>query len=187
VLPTTYGLIENMGPDVALSLDFVGETKCTLEPKDMHPGVLEARTNMCNDWVSRWITNIDPNVKRTYAIATLLHPCFKTYDFIDGFDLIPQSDKAWALRELRTEWLTVWKPRPKPLDAPAADAPAGDAMADAPTLAAATAGESPAVTQVTKKRKVTLGGLLSGRQEGDATPGGEGAGAGAGRAGAIPR
>eukprot|EP00966_Prymnesium_polylepis_P234856 5432228-Prymnesium_polylepis.1 len=103
VLPATYGVIENMGPTSPLALDFVGETDYTLEPKDMHPGVLEARTAMYNDWVSRWVTNIDPVVKRTYAIATLLHPCFKTYDFIDGFDLIPQSDKEWALRELRNE------------------------------------------------------------------------------------
>jgi hypothetical protein len=48
--------------------------------------------------------------------SRLLHPCFKAYDFIDGFDLIDQSDKAWALRELRTEWSAVWKPRPKPVE-----------------------------------------------------------------------
>ena len=55
------------------------------------------------NWMLRWVTNLDPAVKRVYAIATQLHPCFKTYDFIDGFDFIPESDKAWALQELRTE------------------------------------------------------------------------------------
>ena len=101
MLPATYALIEAMAPDSALRLDFVGEQAYTLEPKDMHAGVLEARTAMYDDWVLRWISNIDPMVKRTYAISTLLHPCFKKYDFIDDFDLIPQSDKEWALRELR--------------------------------------------------------------------------------------
>ena len=52
----------------------------------------------------------------TMFASRLLHPCFKAYDFIDGFDLIDQSDKAWALRELRTEWSAVWKPRPKPVE-----------------------------------------------------------------------
>jgi len=27
-------------------------------------------------------------------IATLLHPCFKTYDFIEGCALIPATDKV---------------------------------------------------------------------------------------------
>ena len=67
---------------------------------------------MHKDWVSRWITNLDPEVKRTYAIATLLHPCFKSYDFIDDFDFIDDSDKKWALGELRTEWKFQWKPKP---------------------------------------------------------------------------
>ena len=109
----------------------------------MHPGVLEARTEMYNDWVSRWITNIDPEVKRIYAIATMLHPYFKAYDFIDDFDLIPQGDKAWAIRELRNEWAIAWKPRPKPLDAPAAGAPADAPAADAPA-ADAPAADAPA-------------------------------------------
>ena len=56
-------------------------------------------------------------MKRTLAIATLLHPCFKSYDFIESFDLIDESDKEWARRELRTEWSTVWKPRPPADDA----------------------------------------------------------------------
>ena len=47
-----------------------------------------------------WIINIDPHAKRIYAIATLLHPAFKHYDFIDDFDLVPATDKAWALNEL---------------------------------------------------------------------------------------
>ena len=74
--------------------------------------------------------------------------------------MIPQSDKEWALRELRNEWATVWKPRPKPADAPAADAPADDAPSAAPP---ANEAQSPALDQVTKKRKVSLGSLLGSR------------------------
>ena len=107
VLPTVYGLIEGMAPETALTLAFPGTPSIELEPEDMHQGVLAARTAMHDDWVSRWITNLPDETKRTYAIATLLHPYFKDYSFIDGFDMIPSSDKEWALRELRTEWSTV--------------------------------------------------------------------------------
>eukprot|EP00966_Prymnesium_polylepis_P170657 3945023-Prymnesium_polylepis.1 len=156
-LPATYGLIENMGPEQPLTMDFTGEAAYELVVKDMHPGVLEARTDMYNDFVARWITNIDPMVKRTYAIATLLHPCFKTYDFIDSFDLIPKSDKAWALRELRCEWAASWKPRPAPVTAAATPVP------DVPKPAEQGAPATPPVEPLTKKRKVTLGSLLSSR------------------------
>ena len=153
VLPTVYSLIEGMGPDKALVMNFPEqEAAYELEPKEMHDGVLEARTDMYDDWVTRWITNIDPEVKRTYAIATLLHPYFKDYDFIDDFALIPPSDKAWALRELRSEWATVWKPRPPAVEE------AGPSQVPQPEVTVA----APTTAAVTKKRKVTLGSLLGG-------------------------
>ena len=147
---------------------------------------------MYDDWVRRWITNLAPEAKRTYAIASLLHPCFKTYDFVDNMELIPESDKAWALRELRTEWATVWKqtptlapaPAPTPSDAaaanpaadPTADPYAGsgwedhhtragrpDAAAAAPVAApAAAVATDDAAERPTKHRKMSLGGLLGG-------------------------
>ena len=125
---------------------------------------------MYDDWVSRWITNLDPAVKRTYAIATLLHPCFKLYEFIDDFDLIPQSDKVWALRELRTEWSTVWKPHKKTPVAASTD----EAATPIPANPAPTA-EQPGTSAKEppkKQRKVSLGGLLGGRikKEATATP-----------------
>ena len=169
VLPTIYGLIQDMAPESALTLAFPGSTAYDLEPDEMHSSVLEARTAMYDDWVLRWITNLPLETKRTYAIATLLHPCFKSYDFIDGFDLIPSTDKAWALRELRTEWSTVWKPRPKPIATeteptieptpcvlPADGAPGGGADAAAPA-------PPDKAMPLTKKRKVSLGSLLGGR------------------------
>ena len=157
VLPTVYGLIEGMAPETALTLAFPGTPSIELEPEDMHQGVLAARTAMHDDWVSRWITNLPDETKRTYAIATLLHPYFKDYSFIDGFDMIPSSDKEWALRELRTEWSTVWKPK-------AAEPTTTDgAPAPAPTPETAPAPEADAAPDPPKKaRKVTLG--AAGRQ-----------------------
>lgn len=172
VLPTTYGLIESMAPTMPLTLSFPGETAYELASKDIHPGVLKARTEMYDDFESRWVTNIDPKVKRTYAIATLLHPCFKTYDFIDDFDLIPQSDKAWALSELRFEWATVWKPRPKTLEPPEALEPSADSPkpADVPAATPGADASKAAVEPLTKKRKVTLGSLLGGRVKKEPAP-----------------
>ena len=111
---------------------------------------------MYDDWVRRWITNLAPEAKRTYAIASLLHLCFKTYDFVDNMELIPESDKAWALRELRTEWATVWKqtptlapaPAPTPSDAAAAN-PAADPTADPHTLVRAGRTTTPAPAGLT--------------------------------------
>ena len=160
VLPTVYCLIENMAPKQPLDLNFQGQAAYELKPEEMHPGVLAARTEMYDDWVLRWITNLDPEVKRTYAIASLLHPCFKTYDFIDGLDLIPQGDKALALRELRTEWTTVWKPPPKATEPAAAAAATLTTATEAPAAAATM--DSPAEPPK-KVRKVVLGGLLSSR------------------------
>ena len=145
VLPTVYSLIGNMAPEAHLTLAFPGEEEFELEPDEMHPGVLEARTAMHKDWVCRWITDLDPEVKRIYAMAALLHPCFKSYNFIDDFELILPTDKDWALQELRSEWATVWKPRPL----------AAKATANAPPVAPTAYG-----MPLTKKRKVTLGGLL---------------------------
>jgi len=66
---------------------------------------------MYRDWMRRWITELPQEVKRTYMIATLLHPCFKTYNFIEGWcALIPATVKVLAVGELRIEWATVWKP-----------------------------------------------------------------------------
>ena len=109
----------SVAPTSPLILSFQGQAPYELAPNEMHPGVLKARTAMYDDWVRRWITNLTAEVKRTYAIASLLHPCFKAYDFVDGLALIPAGDKAWALRELRTEWATVWKlSQPFPASAP---------------------------------------------------------------------
>jgi hypothetical protein len=185
VLPTVYGLIDGMAPETALTCSFQGAPSYDLEPSEMHKGVLEARTDMHTDWVSRWITNLPPETKRTYAIATLLHPCFKSYDFIDEYAFITSADKAWALRELRTEWATVWKTKPEAAAGPSsANAPVADAPADAPANAAGSAdppvdengfplspmpapAPAPAPAPVPavqeppqKKRKVSLGSLL---------------------------
>ena len=45
VLPTVYSIIEGMGPDKALVMNFPQqEAEYSLEPNEMHQGVLEART-----------------------------------------------------------------------------------------------------------------------------------------------
>lgn len=105
VLPTLYTMIENLKPDAPLICDFPGEEKYQLLPHEMHSGVLAARTKLHADLVSRFITNLDENSKRQYAIATLLHPCFKEYLFLGASD----AEKTWALSELLTEWRTYWK------------------------------------------------------------------------------
>ena len=71
-----------------------------------------------------------------------------------------------SLRELRTEWSTVWKPRP-----PAAAPPAATTTATSPAATAAARDEvvreivdAPAAAEAPKKaRKVFLSGLLGGR------------------------
>ena len=58
VLPTVYGLIDGMAPDAPLMLSFPGQQPYQLEASEIHPGVLAARTDMHDDFVSRWITNL---------------------------------------------------------------------------------------------------------------------------------
>lgn len=77
VLPTVYGIIKGLAADAPLILAFPGKPEYELEPEEMHPGVLEARTKMYHDWVARWISNLPSEVKRIYAIATMLHPYLK--------------------------------------------------------------------------------------------------------------
>ena len=74
----------------------------------------------------------------------------------EAYYLIPTSDKAWALRELRSEWVTVWKPAQQATPVPA------------PTPAPATAAVGRRAP--TKKRKVTLGSLLAGRGKKETLP-----------------
>lgn len=105
VLPTMYNLINDLRPDAPLICDFQGEDTYQLLPCEMHPGVLKARNELHADLVARFITNLDLNAKRQYAISTLLHPAFKEYIFPGASD----AEKTWAMRELRTEWRTHWK------------------------------------------------------------------------------
>ena len=97
----------------------------------MDSGVHAARTEMYHGFMSRWELSLVPGVKRVCVIASLLHPGFKDCDFIDGLDFIPASDKAWALRELRTEWRHVWM---KPQNQPKANEATADAVAQLPAL-----------------------------------------------------
>eukprot|EP00966_Prymnesium_polylepis_P289306 6682894-Prymnesium_polylepis.1 len=88
-------------------------------------------------------------------MSTLLHPCFKDYSFIDEYDFIDASDKAWALQELRSEWKFKWKPAatagtssdPPPT---VADPPANSPTATAPAPAPA---PEPAPQPIKKQRK----------------------------------
>lgn len=180
VLPTIYGLIEGMSPEAPLILSFQCQKAYELMPREMHSGVLTARSSMYDDWVSRWITNLPLEVKRTYAIATLLHPCFKKYEFIDNLSFIPITDKAWALRELRTEWMTVWK-TPSVVATPTAAVATAEAtpearatgkddttadtgpIADMGSACPATNDVNAQTASATKHRKVSLGALLGAR------------------------
>ena len=85
MLPTVYALIDVTKPTEPLTLSFPGVDDYELKPDEMHAGVLEARTAFHNDVKRRYVTEIDPAHKRTNAIATLLHPCFKDYDFINDY------------------------------------------------------------------------------------------------------
>lgn len=173
VLPTIYNIIDSLSPSSPLQLHFPGEAPYELTPAEMHPPVLAARTLMHMDWMERWVDQLDRAVKRTLAIATLLHPSFKEYDFIDDLDFIPAGDKSWALRELRNEWLFVWKL--KTLKARTVDGQPSDSASGAVDLTTEGELEGAAVLEqnkgsmvqttcedvsYTKKRKVTLGGLL---------------------------
>ena len=195
VLPTVYNLIAGTAVAAPLLCSFVNVDDYELSPSEMDPGVLNARTELYDNMVLRWVTNLDPKIKRIYAIATQLHPAFKDYSFIDGLSFVAASDKAWALAELKSEWKYNWKIKPlKPSVAssssgmaslPAADNLPLDAteprlspeveMIDGsnPNEQAVQNAQEAAVEEVTitgskgngdgtlsKKRKVSLGGLL---------------------------
>ena len=171
VLPTLYGLIDSLSPSMPLHLSFPCMAAYELEPEAMDTGVREARTTMWDDMVRRWITQLPLETKRTYAIATLLHPCFKKYDFIDAYpSLVQSSEKQWAIRELRTEWLTVWKPQAQAVQQGAGPS---TSLVVAPALLNE---NEPASTELaagqaaTKKRKASLGSLLSGGKARAPTP-----------------
>ena len=190
VLPTTYALIADINPQAQLDLSFPGVAAYSLQPNEIHKGVLAARTALYTDTLRRFVTDIDPAHKRVYAIATLLHPCFKDYSFIDAYDFIDVSDKAWALQELSSEWKFQWKPKPKPpsaagssADPPAAaDPPVAADSPGPPTVtsqsptrtsprrppAAAAPPPEPAPEPVKKARKVTVGVPAQGQGKGGA-------------------
>jgi hypothetical protein len=141
VLPTVYNIIEITKPAAPLIFDFPGmATPTQITAGEMIPGVLDARTDFHEDWVDRFVTNLDPVAKRQYAIATLFHPYFKAYDFVGS----TAQEKMWALSEMRNEWLFTWKP--KATAAETATAPEQQPGSSA--------------SHATKKRKVSLGSVL---------------------------
>lgn len=105
VLPTIYTLINELQPSASLKCCFAGEDPYQLQPHEIDKDVLSARDTLHSDLVSRFITNIDQTSKRQYAIAALLHPCFKEYTFPGASD----EERRWALVELNTEWRHHWK------------------------------------------------------------------------------
>mmetsp|Transcript_37436 Transcript_37436/g.85798 ORF Transcript_37436/g.85798 Transcript_37436/m.85798 type:complete len:205 (-) Transcript_37436:1-615(-) len=130
---------------------------------------------MHEDWLIRWTRTIDPAVKRTLAIASLLHPMFKSYKYADGKSFVPPGEGEWATRELRTEWHTIcteWKPC-KSSKEKKSEASAGSSSTDPIPLSEGTqplttADDAEAAPidadklaiSYTKKRKVSLGSLF---------------------------
>eukprot|EP00967_Tisochrysis_lutea_P038977 scaffold46765_cov39-Tisochrysis_lutea.AAC.1 len=110
VLPTIYGLIDGLAPHTPLKVSFCNATPYDLAPGQLEAGVMEARTLLYDDFKRRWVSQLPFETKRTYAIAIMLHPCFKHFDFVDEYTFTLASDKAWAKRELMTEWLAAYKP-----------------------------------------------------------------------------
>lgn len=174
VLPTLYHLIENTSPGTSLLFSFPGSREYELLPHEMHQGVLAARTALHEDLLDRWVTKLDCNVKRTFAIASLLHPFFKDYAFIEGLSFIPAGEKAWALKELRTDWEYVWSQH-KEIKETEEDVVMVDLEADvtatrvnAASDASASISPPPSVAHqetdaheaAPKKRKLSVGGLL---------------------------
>ncbi|KAL1514647.1 hypothetical protein AB1Y20_003739 [Prymnesium parvum] len=180
ILPTIYNLMESMTADANLVLAFQGERPYELQPDEMHAGVLAARTLMFQDFKCRWIDNLKDDAKRVYAISTLLHPCFKSYSFIEDLSFIPAADKRWALKELRTEWQFSWnidsdkqvedEPNKEvvELDGEEASPTAGTAAQATPGEDMAPATSSPQL--IKKKGKVTLGGLLVKKKRAELLP-----------------
>jgi len=171
VLPTVYNLIETCESSSVLSCSFSGADPYELQPDEMHSGVLEARTALHDDLFRRWITKLPPETKKVYAIATLLHPCFKDYSFIDEYAFVSAADKPWALSELRNEWRINWKNKPLRMPAPevaAAPAPASPAPAATATPTTTAPAPTPAAP-ITKPsahgvKSVSLGSLLGKRK-----------------------
>ena len=103
VLPTIYALIRGVVRTAGIWMAHPTMTEVEyyeLPVAQIIPGVLEARTAMCDDWIARWITCLDLNYKRTLVIATQMHPYFKSYAFIDAYSFVPTEDRAWALSAL---------------------------------------------------------------------------------------
>ena len=59
VLPTVYVLIDVVKPSEPLALSFPGVDAYELQPDEMHAGVLNARTNLHNDLLRRFVTRLD--------------------------------------------------------------------------------------------------------------------------------
>lgn len=158
LLPTLYNLIDGMKDGAPLLMAFQDERPYSLPHTEITECVLTARRAMHADMVTRWITTLSPDVKRLMAIASQLHPLFKAYTFAEK--ILP-NEKSWALRELRTEWRTNWKPRPRP--AAGNSSTSAELIHEADTVnfdtSSTTAAKSSPV--YTKKRKVSLGALLT--------------------------
>ena len=154
VLPTVFALIAHTDPDSPLTCSFPEKETYVLyhdARPSMTEAVVAARQTLHKEIKRRFILDLSPEVKRLYYIAMLLHPCFKDVDFGAEYSFVPDSDRQWALAEIKNEWRFQWKPS-APVDGTSEEEePVG---ADRRQLVP--------ISQITATNTVRLSGLLSG-------------------------
>lgn len=165
MLPTIFALIQQVLPSSDLVCSFPEKADYVLHPTArpaMSPGLNSARHVLHDEVKRRFITGLDPEVKKLYYIATLLHPCFKDVDFSTEYSFVPVTDRTWALAELKKEWRFNWAPAPMPQATVTPAEPATPAPLQA---AAAPEGRFPLVpiAEIKASKKVSLSGLLGKR------------------------
>ena len=120
VIPSLYGCIELLAADSPIQKPW---DKKILQPTDLCPEVVLARSDIHADLVKRWKTNLPAPLQRFYFIATLLDPRQKALRFPGNDSALRKKAIDWFESEYDSLWGPAPQPQPQPQRAATPEAP----------------------------------------------------------------
>jgi hypothetical protein len=113
MMPLIGRCITDCAPDKPLVYPWmstdIADSIRKVPPRLIHKSIAEAREWMHDDLMSRFVTNMDPETLKVFAICTLFDPRYKTWRFKGAFNNLHADTLTWV----RAEWAAKWCPASK--------------------------------------------------------------------------
>lgn len=103
VLPVMGKVIQSCHPEHTTECPWDGSM---LSPANMHDEVRVARTAMHEDYMRRWVNELNRETLRVLCVCTMLDPRFKSWKFPGVYSHLREE----AVKHVTSEWKINWAP-----------------------------------------------------------------------------